>query len=282
MVTPFDEAGSVDHQKAWDLARHLAEHGTDTLVVAGTTGESPTLDDSEKLALFKTVIDAVSGKKTKVVAGTGTYDTAHSVVMTEKAADLGADGVLAVTPYYNKPSQDGLIAHFTAMAEVGAPVMLYNIPGRTSRLIDIDTLLRLAEHPNIVAMKDAVGDIDFTSTTINLAPGFPVYSGDDSRTLPMMAVGAVGVVSVISHLAGPAVRAMVKAAAAGDYTEARRLHHQLLPLQQACFSEPSPAPVKGALSKVWEPVGHVRLPLVDASEETLIAVEKALGAIPNP
>lgn len=282
MVTPFDEAGSVDHQKAWDLARHLAEHGTDTLVVAGTTGESPTLDDSEKLALFKTVIDAVSGKKTKVVAGTGTYDTAHSVVMTEKAADLGADGVLAVTPYYNKPSQDGLIAHFTAMADVGAPVMLYNIPGRTSRLIDIDTLLRLAEHPNIVAMKDAVGDIDFTSTTINLAPGFPVYSGDDSRTLPMMAVGAVGVVSVISHLAGPAVRAMVKAAAAGDYTEARRLHHQLLPLQQACFSEPSPAPVKGALSKVWEPVGHVRLPLVDASEETLIAVEKALGAIPNP
>lgn len=282
MVTPFDEAGSVDHQKAWDLARHLAEHGTDTLVVAGTTGESPTLDDSEKLALFKTVIDAVSGKKTKVVAGTGTYDTAHSVVMTEKAADLGADGVLAVTPYYNKPSQDGLIAHFTAMADVGAPVMLYNIPGRTSRLIDIDTLLRLAEHPNIVAMKDAVGDIDFTSTAINLAPGFPVYSGDDSRTLPMMAVGAVGVVSVISHLAGPAVRAMVKAAAAGDYTEARRLHHQLLPLQQACFSEPSPAPVKGALSKVWEPVGHVRLPLVDASEETLIAVEKALGAIPNP
>lgn len=279
MVTPFDDSGAVDHQKSWDLARHLADQGTDTLVVAGTTGESPTLDDAEKLALFKTVIDAVAEKKTKVVAGTGTYDTAHSVTMTGKAAELGADGVLAVTPYYNRPSQDGLVAHFTAMADVGISVMLYNIPGRTSRLIEIDTLLRLADHPNIVAVKDAVADIDFTSTTVNRAPGFPVYSGDDSRTVPMMAVGAVGVVSVISHLAGPAVKAMLKAASNGDYTEARRLHHQLLPLQQACFSEPSPAPVKGALAMAWEPVGDVRLPLVNASEDTLTAVEKALGAI---
>jgi len=279
MVTPFGDSGSVDHQKTWDLARYLVDQGTDTLVVAGTTGESPTLDDAEKLALFKTVIDAVAGKKTKVVAGTGTYDTAHSVRMTERAAELGADGVLAVTPYYNRPSQDGLIAHFSAIADVGAPVMLYNIPGRTSRLIEIDTLLRLSEHPNVVAVKDAVGDIDFTSTTVNRAPGFPVYSGDDSRTLPMMAVGAVGVVSVISHLAGPTVKAMLKAVSSGDHPEARRLHNELLPLQQACFSEPSPAPVKGALGRIWEPVGGVRLPLVPASEDTLTAIEKALGAI---
>lgn len=279
MVTPFAESGAVDHQKAWDLARYLAEQGTDTLVVAGTTGESPTLDDTEKIALFKTVIDAVAAKKTRVVAGTGTYDTAHSVKLTERAAELGADGVLAVTPYYSKPSQDGLVAHFTAMADVGCPVMLYNIPGRTSRLIEIDTLVRLASHPNIVAVKDAVGDIDFTSTTINRAPGFPVYSGDDSMTLPMLAVGAVGVVSVISHLAGPTVKAMLKAAGAGDYQEARRLHHLLLPLQQACFSEPSPSPVKAGLGRHWESVGDVRLPLVAPTEETLGAIEKAMGAI---
>lgn len=279
MVTPFDGSGAVDHQKAWDLARHLVDQGTDTLVVAGTTGESPTLSDPEKLALFKTVVDAVAGKKTQVVAGTGTYDTAHSVELTEKAGELGADGVLAVTPYYSKPSQDGLVAHFNAIADVGVPVMLYNIPGRTSRLIEVETLSRLASHPNIVAVKDAVGNIDFTSATINVIPGFPVYSGDDSMTLPMMAVGAVGVVSVISHLAGPAVKAMLKAAASGDYTEARRLHHLLLPLQQACFAEPSPAPVKAGLSQVWEPVGDVRLPLVSPTEETMTAVEKALGAI---
>ncbi|MGD2100616.1 MAG: 4-hydroxy-tetrahydrodipicolinate synthase [Acidimicrobiia bacterium] len=279
MVTPFDADGVVDHQKAWDLARHLADHGTDTLVVAGTTGESPTLSDIEKLALFKTVVDAVAEKKTKVVAGTGTYDTAHSVEMTEKAGESGVDGVLAVTPYYNKPSQGGLVEHFNAIADVGVPVMLYNIPGRTSRLIEVETLAVLAAHPNVVAVKDAVMDLEFTSKSVNLAPSLPVYSGQDSLTLPMLAVGAVGVVSVVSHLAGPTVKAMLKAADAGDYTEARRLHHQLLPLCFACFLEPNPAPVKGALSRIWEPVGDVRLPLVTPSEETLTEIEKAMGAI---
>lgn len=279
MVTPFDETGGVDHQRAHQLARHLAENGSDTLVVAGTTGESPTLDDQEKLALFKTVIDAVAEKKTRVVAGTGTYDTAHSVELTKRAADLGADGVLAVTPYYNRPSQGGLIAHFNAIADVGLPVVLYNIPGRTSRIIEVDTLVELASHPRIVAVKDAVMDLEFTSSTINLVPGLAVYSGQDSLTLPMMAVGAVGVVSVVSHLAGPTVKAMLKAASAGDYEEARRLHHQLLPLCYACFLEPNPSPVKGALSRLWEPVGDVRLPLVAASEDTLAEIEKAMGAI---
>lgn len=282
MVTPFDDTGGVDHQKAWDLARHLAEHGTDTLVVAGTTGESPTLSDQEKLALFKTVLDAVAEKRTKVVAGTGTYDTAHSVEMTERVGELGVDGVLAVTPYYNKPSQGGLVEHFNTIADVGVPVMVYNIPGRTSRLIEVETLVTLGAHPNIVAVKDAVMSLEFTSKSINLAPSLPVYSGQDSLTLPMLAVGAVGVVSVVSHLAGPAVKAMLKAAHAGDFEEARRLHHQLLPLCFACFLEPNPAPVKGALSRFWEPVGDVRLPLVAASEETITEVEKALGAISAP
>ncbi|MGB8362566.1 MAG: 4-hydroxy-tetrahydrodipicolinate synthase, partial [Acidimicrobiia bacterium] len=218
-------------------------------------------------------------KKTKVVAGTGTYDTAHSVEMTSKAGELGANGVLAVTPYYNKPSQGGLVEHFKAIADVGVPVMLYNIPGRTSRLIEVETLATLAAHPNIVAVKDAVMDLEFTSRSVNLAPSLPVYSGQDSLTLPMLAVGAVGVVSVVSHLAGPEIKAMLKAAHAGDYAEARRLHHQLLPLCFACFLEPNPAPVKGALSRFWEPVGDVRLPLVAASEETLTEIEKALGAM---
>lgn len=279
MVTPFDDSGAVDHQKAHDLARHLADEGSDTLVVAGTTGESPTLSDQEKIALFKTVVDAVAEKKTKVVAGTGTYDTAHSVELTERASELGVDGVLAVTPYYNKPSQDGLVAHFTAIADVGLPVLLYNIPGRTSRIIEVDTLVQLASHPNVVAVKDAVMDLEFTSSTVNLVPGLAVYSGQDSMTLPMMAVGAVGVVSVVAHLAGPVVKAMLKAANGGDFGEARRLHHQLLPLCYACFLEPNPSPVKGALGRFWEPVGDVRLPLVAASDDTLAEVEKAMGAI---
>ena len=279
MVTPFDESGAVDHQKAWDLARHLADQGSDALVVAGTTGESPTLSEQEKLALFKTVVDAVAAKHTKVVAGTGTYDTAVSVEMTARAAELGVDGVLAVTPYYSRPTQAGLVAHFTAIADVGCPVMLYNIPGRTARLIEVETLATLAGHPGIVAVKDAVESLEHTSATINRIPGLAVYSGQDSLTLPMLAVGAVGVVSVVSHLAGPTVKAMLKAARAGDHEEARRLHHLLLPLCQACFLETSPAPVKAALSRYWEPVGDVRLPLVAAGEDTLAAIEKAMGAI---
>jgi 4-hydroxy-tetrahydrodipicolinate synthase len=254
-------------------------NGTDTLVVAGTTGESPTLTEQEKLALFKTVVDAVSEKQAKVIAGTGSYDTRHSVEMTEKAGELGVDGVLAVTPYYSKPEQEGLLAHFTAIADVGVPVMLYNIPGRTGRLIELGTIARLADHNNIVAIKDAVENLDFTSRTINEIPGFPVYSGQDSLTLPMMAVGAVGVVSVVAHLAGPKIKAMVKAVLAGEIDEARRLHHELLPLCLACFLETNPTPVKSALSYVWESVGSVRLPLTEASAETLLAVEKALAAI---
>lgn len=279
MITPFTASGEVDHEKSWRLARYLSDNGSDALVVTGTTGESPTLTNMEKLALYKTVVDAVAGKDTFVIAGTGNYNTAESVELSEKAGVLGVDGVLAVTPYYNKPSQAGLVAHFTAIADVGVPVMLYNIPGRTGLLIEIETLARVAEHENIVAIKDAVENVDFTAKTVNRIPGFPVYSGQDSHTWPMMAVGAVGVVSVIAHLAGRVVAAMVGAALAGDVDEARRLHHLLLPLCEACFLETNPTPVKGSMDRLWEPVGDVRLPLVRASEETLVAVEKAVGAI---
>ena len=279
MITPFNQAGGVDHEAAHRLARHLTEQGTDTLVVAGTTGESPTLSDDEKIALFKTVVDAVSEKETKVVAGTGTYDTKHSVDMTKRAADVGADGVLAVAPYYNKPSQAGLQAHFTAIADAGLPVMVYNIPGRTSVKVSVDTLVALAEHPNISCVKDAVLDLEFTSETINRAPALPIYSGQDTFTLPLLSVGAVGVVSVVAHLAGRSIKAMIRAAEEGDWIEARRLHNDLLPLCQSCFLETNPAPVKAGVNAFWGPVGDVRAPLVNASQDTLDAIEKALGAV---
>lgn len=280
MITPFTEAGQVDYEKVWRLARHLTDHGSDGLVVTGTTGESPTLGADEKVAIYRTVVESVTGRDVRVVAGTGTYDTAESVHLSQRAADAGVHGLLAVTPYYSRPSQEGLIAHFRAIADAtDLPVMLYNIPGRTARRIDVETLRKLSDHPRIRAVKDAVMDIDFTSQTCHEVPELAVYSGQDSYTWPMMAVGAIGVVSVISHLAGDAVAAMVKAAAAGDTARARDLHHQLLPLALACFVEPNPAPIKAALNALWEPVGVPRLPLLAASESTVAAVKEALGAV---
>lgn len=278
MITPFTESGEVDHERAWRLARYLSEHGSDGLVVTGTTGESPTLTAEEKVALYRTVVEAVENRETFVVAGTGSYDTAESIELTERAVEAGVDGVMAVTPYYSKPGQEGLARHFEAFADASeVPVIIYNIPGRTGRLIEVETLQRLARHPRVVATKDAVMDIDFTSQTVARVPDLAVYSGQDSYTLAMMAVGAVGVVSVISHLAGDEVAEMVQAATEGDFDRARRLHHALLPLCEACFVETNPQPVKAAMSVLWEPVGEPRLPLVPASQETVSAVEKAMA-----
>jgi 4-hydroxy-tetrahydrodipicolinate synthase len=276
MITPFTAAGAVDHDTAHRLARHLVDNGSDGLVVSGTTGESPTLTGDEKVALFATVKTAV-GSRAMVIAGTGTYDTAESVELSKRAAEVGADGLLAVTPYYSKPEQRGLIAHFTAIADsTDLPVLLYNIPGRTARLIEIPTLAELADHDRIMGVKDAVMDIDHTSEVCRRIPDLAVYSGQDSYTLPMMAVGAVGVVSVVSHLAGRQVRAMVDAALEGRMAEARDLHHRLLPLCWACFLESNPGPVRSAMNRWWEPVGPPRLPVLDAADQTLAAIEAAL------
>lgn len=281
MITPFDADGAVDHATAWDLAAFLVANGTDGIVAFGSTGESATLDSDEKIALLRTVVDAV-GDKAQVIAGTGTYDTAASVRLTERAIDAGATGIMAVTPYYSRPPQNGLVAHFTAIADASSlPVMLYNIPSRTARLIEVPTLAHLAEHERIVAVKDAVGDVAFTSDTIAACgDAITVYCGDDALTVPMMAVGAVGVVSVASHLAGRQIAAMVSAAAAGDWDRARELHVGLTPLFQSLFIEPNPMPLKAAMSVLWQPVGDPRLPLVPAAPETVKAVEEALAAAP--
>lgn len=279
MVTPFGADGSLDVEQAGRLARHLVANGSDGLVITGTTGESPTLSIKEKMRLYEAVSQAV-GERAMVVAGAGTYDTAGSVRLSRMAAQAGCGGVMAVTPYYNKPTQGGLLAHFEAIADATElPLLVYNIPSRTSRLIEVETLARLAEHPNVVATKDAVMDLDFTSLTVRAAPGLTIYSGQDSYTLPMMSVGAVGVVSVISHLAGPTVAQMVHSAVAGDYATAAALHHALIPLGMACFMETNPGPVKAALGESWEPVGGPRLPLVAPSEQTLQAVREALAGL---
>jgi 4-hydroxy-tetrahydrodipicolinate synthase len=279
MITPTLPDGSVDLIRASELATHLVENGSDGIVVTGTTGESPTLSGDEKVELYRAVVEAV-GDRATVVAGTGTYDTAESVHLSKAAAEVGVDSVMAVTPYYSKPEQAGIRAHFEAIADATSlPVLVYNIPGRTGRRIELSTLAALAEHPNIAATKDAVMDLDFTSESVRTIPGLPVYSGQDSYTLPMMAVGAIGVVSVVSHLAGPEVARMVAAANEGDFVEARRLHQALLPLCWACFLESNPSPVKTAMSAFWQPVGEPRLPMVNASDSTIQSIKDALTSL---
>jgi 4-hydroxy-tetrahydrodipicolinate synthase len=277
IITPFHDDGSIDYGTFTRLAGHLVAHGSDGLVVCGTTGESPTLDATEKVALYRAAVDAV-GDRATIVAGTGTYDTRESIEFTERAAEVGCDAVMAVTPYYSKPPQEGIYRHMSAIADAtDLPLMVYNIPGRTCRLIEVDTLVRLADHPNIVAVKDAVDDVAWTAGEIAALPeGFAVYSGSDSLTLDIVRAGGVGVVSVAAHLAGDQIKAMVDAAIVGKDDEADRLHEGLSPLFSALFVEPSPMPLKAGLSMAWDPVGDPRLPLVPASEETRETLRKAL------
>ncbi len=279
VLTPFDDNGSVDYATFWRLVKHLADNGSDGLVVAGTTGESPTLSHVEKIALFKAAKEAV-GTRVKVIAGTGTYDTKVSIELTEQAAEMGCDGVMAVTPYYSKPPQEGIYQHFVAIAEAtDLPVLLYNIPGRTARRIEIDTLSRLAEHPNILAVKDAVDDLEWTGKAIAALPeGFAVYSGSDGMTKGMVDLGGVGVVSVAAHLAGPQIKRMVQAAKEGNHDEAQRLNDGLSPLFEALFLEPNPMPLKAGMNALWASVGNPRLPLIAASEDTAASIEAAMAA----
>ncbi len=277
MVTPFNEELEVNYDAAQALAELLVQTGSTGLVVSGTTGESPTLTHDEKITLFRKVKETV-GKRAAVLAGTGSYDTAESVHLSQEAERVGVDGLLLVAPYYNRPSQEGLYQHFKTIAHaVDLPVMIYNIPGRTGVNIETPTLLRLAEINNVVAVKEASGNLNQMSDVCAGAPeGFLVYSGDDSLTLPLLAVGGVGVVSVASHVVGRDIRRMCEAFFAGQVQEAKRLHHRMLPLFKALFCTTNPVPVKAALNVLGANVGGVRLPLVEASDREKEIVRKAL------
>jgi 4-hydroxy-tetrahydrodipicolinate synthase len=279
MVTPMYADGEIDYDGAAALAVHLIEHGTDTLVVSGTTGESPTTSREEKADLLRAVLDAV-GDRAKVIAGAGTYDTAQSVELARDAEKVGAHGLLAVTPYYSKPPQDGLIAHFERIADAtGLPVMLYDLPGRTSLAIETETLVRLAEHPRITALKDAKLDLGATSW-VAARTDLAIYSGQDEYTLPLLAVGAVGVVSVVAHLAGERLQQMIGAFLRGDVDTAREVHLGLMPLFTGLFRVTNPVLTKAAVGLLGLPAGPPRLPLVTptlAHLETLRADLEAGG-----
>jgi 4-hydroxy-tetrahydrodipicolinate synthase len=277
MVTPFNENLEVNYDAAQALAELLVQTGSTGLVVSGTTGESPTLRHEEKVTLFRKVKEAV-GNRAAVLAGTSTYDTEESVRLSQEAERAGVDGLLLVAPYYNRPSQEGLYQHFKTIAHaVDLPVMIYNIPGRTGVNVEPTTLLRLAEITNVVAVKEASGNLNQMSEICAGAPdGFLVYSGDDSLTLPLLAVGGVGVVSVASHVVGRDIRRMCEAFFAGKVQEATKLHHRMLPLFKALFCTTNPVPVKAALNMLGANVGGVRLPLVEANDREKEIVRKAL------
>ncbi len=277
MVTPYDEQLQVDLAKAKRLARHLADTGSEGIVVCGTTGESPVLSIEEKLSLFVAVKQEV-GDKVEVWAGTGSNNTSASVELTRKASELGIKGIMAVTPYYNKPSQKGLYEHFRAIAEAThLPVMLYNVPGRTGVNLLPETVKKLAEVDNIVAIKEASGNLDQVSQIRVLVPeDFTIYSGDDSLTLPMLAVGASGVVSIASHIAGQRIKEMIDAYFDGKVDKARRLHGELFPLFKGLFITTNPIPLKEALNMMGIDVGGLRLPLTGASESEKDQIRRLL------
>lgn len=281
MITPFHEDGSVNYSIAEKLAAHLAEQGTDTLVVCGTTGESPTLTWEEEYELFQVVQQAVAGKA-KVIAGTGSNSTHEAIHATEKAAKLGLDGSLQVVPYYNKPPQDGLYRHFQAIAQAtpDLPMMLYNIPGRTGQNLLPETVARLAEIPNIVAIKEASGNLEQVSQIRRLtSPEFQIYSGDDSLTLPMLAIGGSGVVSVASHLVGTQLQQMIQSFETGKVQQACDLHLRLYNLFKALFVTANPIPIKMALNLQGWNVGSTRSPLYDSSTEVIPLLKDVLSQL---
>jgi 4-hydroxy-tetrahydrodipicolinate synthase len=277
MATPFGPDRRLDVDGAQRLAEHLLANGTDTIVVAGTTGESPTLTVAERERLTRAVVEVAGGER--VMAGTSTYSTAESVELSRLAEACGAGALLLVTPYYNKPPQAGLVAHFTAVAAAtGLPCMLYDVPGRTNVQMQVDTVLRLAEVPNIVAIKDAVGDMAAASRIRKATGGaFEQYSGDDKNLLPLLSVGGVGVVSVLSHLVGPAINALVAAWEAGDAAAALRLHLDHIELFEGLFATTSPILLKAALAELGLPSGPLRPPLVDATDAQRAFVRELLG-----
>jgi len=278
MITPFDENNNVNLEKARELASYLIDHGSDGLVVAGTTGEVPTLTTEEKLALLEAVVDEV-GNRATVIAGTGSYSTAASINMTREAEKVGVDGVMLVVPYYNKPPQNGLYGHFKAVAEsTSLPVMIYNVPSRTSRNIEVNTVNRLAEIDNIIAIKEASGDMSqVADLTRTLPEDFLVYSGDDNLTMPVLAVGGHGIVSVASHLVGKEIKEMIVSFKNGNVKHAIELNKYLFPIFTGIFITSNPIPVKSALNMMGMEVGKLRPPLNELNQsesETLYNILK--------
>lgn len=281
-ITPFKEDGSVNYAVAEKLAVHLVDRGSDSLVVCGTTGESPTLTWDEEYELFQVIQKAVAGKA-KVIAGAGSNSTYEAIEATKKAAKLGLDGCLQVVPYYNKPPQEGLYEHFRAIALSAPelPIMLYNIPGRTGQNMLPETVAKLAEIPNIAAVKEASGNLDQASQIRLLTPPeFAIYSGDDSLTLPMLAVGASGVVSVASHLVGEQLQQMIAAFEAGQVQVATQIHLQLFDLFKALFLTTNPIPVKAALKLQGWDVGSTRPPLCEPHPEVTQKLKDVLSKLP--
>lgn len=277
MVTPFLPNLEVDYRRAAELATMLSENGSDGILVAGTTGESPALEHGEKLKLFETVLEA-AGDRAVVIAGTGTNSTEASVKLTKQAEAIGVRAVMVVCPYYNKPPQEGLYQHFaTIAAATELPIMVYNIPGRTGVNLTPETALRLARLPNIIAIKEAAGSLDQASELCRGAPEhLRIYSGDDSLTLPVMSVGGAGVVSVASHLAGKRIQEMCRGYLAGDVAKARSLHFQLWPLFKALFITTNPIPVKAAMRMAGFDCGPCRLPMTPLSPVHEEAVRRVL------
>ncbi|MBS4031380.1 MAG: 4-hydroxy-tetrahydrodipicolinate synthase [Clostridiales bacterium] len=280
MVTPFTADGEVNYDKAAELAVYLVDNGADGVVVAGTTGEASTLTDEEKIRLFRTVAGALKGRA-KVLAGTGTNSTMDTLQLTKAAGECGVDGIMLVVPYYNKPSQEGIYQHFaTAAAATDLPVMLYNVPTRTVASMTAETTLRLAQIPNIVAVKEASGNVEQISRICAGAPAdFVLYSGDDVATLPILALGGRGVVSVASHVAAKDIKNMITAFHAGETALAARIHYSLLNLFKTIFIATNPVPIKTAMNILGHDVGPVRLPLVELTEEQYEELKKVLGQV---
>jgi 4-hydroxy-tetrahydrodipicolinate synthase len=278
MVTPFDSEGGVSIAEAQRLAAWLVDHGSDGLVLAGSTGEGPTLNDDEKISLWRAIVEAVGGRA-KVIAGSGTYDTAHTIHLTKEAEKVGCHAVLVVTPYYNRPPQPGLLAHFKAIAAATSlPVILYDIPVRTGRKIEHSTLIELAQVENIVAVKDACSDLQGAARLVAEAPeSFQVYSGNDADTLPFLSVGAVGVIAVASHVAGPQMAEMISLYKSGNAEAAQKIHLDLMPVFDVMGITTNPIPVKAAVNMIGFDAGDPRLPLVPATEKEKAAIRDVLS-----
>jgi 4-hydroxy-tetrahydrodipicolinate synthase len=277
MITPFAKDGSIDWDGVATLANHLADHGHDAIAVNGTTGEAPTTKSSEKLEIIK-VVKSTVGSRVKVLSGAGDNETSYTVEQAKRSADAGADGLLIVTPYYNKPPQAGIEAHFKAVASAtDLPIMMYDIPGRTGVEIESDTIVRLFELPNIVALKDAKGNLAATSDVIARC-GIPVYSGDDILNLPFLSIGAVGFVSVCGHTVGNELKEMLSAWFAGDAARALEIHQKLIPVFKGTFKTQGAILTKAAMNLMGLPGGTTRLPLVDATPAQIATLREDLIA----